>query len=122
MEGRTYRYFRGEPLYPFGHGLSYTSFEYGHLLVSPRRAAAGERIDVSLRVTNTGPVAGDEVVQLYVRDEYIGCPRPVKELKGFARVALQPGESKTVTSSCRWTNWRSTTAARACRCIRARSR
>jgi len=97
MEGRTYCYFRGEPLYPFGRGLSYTSFEYGSLVVSRQRATAGECVDITLRVVNTGPVAGDEVVLLYVRDKYTGCPRPVKELKGYARVALQPGESKTVT-------------------------
>ncbi|MBN1135306.1 MAG: glycoside hydrolase family 3 C-terminal domain-containing protein, partial [Anaerolineae bacterium] len=64
MEGRTYRYFRGEPLYPFGHGLSYTTFEYDNLTLSRRRAGAGERVDITLRVTNSGPVAGDEVVQL----------------------------------------------------------
>ncbi len=97
MEGRTYRYFRGEPLYPFGHGLSYTTFEYGDLAVSRQQAAAGESVAITLRVTNTGPVAGDEVVQLYVHDEYTGCPRPVKELKGYARLALQPAESRTVT-------------------------
>ena len=97
MEGRTYRYFRGEPLYAFGHGLSYTTFEYGGLAVSRRQAATGETVDITVRVTNSGAVAGDEVVQLYVRDEYTGCSRPVKELKGYARVTLQPGESKTIT-------------------------
>ncbi len=97
MEGRTYRYFRGEPLYPFGHGLSYTSFEYSNLVMSRQKATAGEHIDITVRVTNSGLVAGDEVVQLYARDEYTGCPRPMKELKGYARVTLQPGESKAVT-------------------------
>ncbi len=97
MEGRTYRYFRGEPLYPFGHGLSYTTFEYSNLVMSRQKATAGEHIDITVRVTNSGPVAGDEVVQLYARDEYAGAPRPVKELKGYARVTLQPGEAKTVT-------------------------
>jgi beta-glucosidase len=78
MEGRTYRYFRGEPLYPFGHGLSYTTFEYGNLVAGRRQVAAGESVDITLQVTNTGAVAGDEVVRLYVHDEYTGCPRPVK--------------------------------------------
>jgi len=85
------------PLYPFGHGLSYTSFEYDDLFISREQATAHESVDVSLRVTNTGSVAGDEVVQLYVRDEFASAPRPVKELKGYARVPLQPGESKMVT-------------------------
>lgn len=85
------------PLYPFGHGLSYTSFEYSDLSISREQATGGESVDVSLTVTNTGPVAGDEVVQLYVRDEFASTPRPVKELKGYTRVTLQPGESKTVT-------------------------
>jgi beta-glucosidase len=97
MQGRTYRYFRGDPLFPFGHGLSYTSFAYGDLLVSRQQVTSGESVDVSLKVSNTGPVAGDEVVQLYICDEFVSVPRPVKELKGFARVMLQPGESKAVT-------------------------
>ncbi len=85
------------PLYPFGYGLSYTSFEYGDLSISRGQATGGESVDVSLKVTNTGSVAGDEVVQLYIRDEFASTPRPVKELKGYARVTLQPGASKTVT-------------------------
>jgi len=97
MEGRTYRYFRGEPLYPFGHGLSYTTFEYSNLAVSRPQVAAGECVDITLRVTNTGPVAGDEVVQLYVRRPDLPAPQPVKEMEGLKRVGLQPGESKAVT-------------------------
>jgi beta-glucosidase len=85
------------PLYPFGYGLSYTSFEYGDLSIYRAQATGGESVDVSLKVTNTGPVAGDEVVQLYIRDEFASTPRPVKELKGYARVTLQPGASTTVT-------------------------
>jgi beta-glucosidase len=84
------------PLYPFGHGLSYTSFEYGDLFISQEQATGGESVDVALKVANTGPIAGDEVVQLYIRDEFASTPRPVKELKGYVRVPLQPGESKTV--------------------------
>jgi len=85
------------PLYPFGHGLSYTAFDYGDLFISREQATRGESVDVSLKVTNTGSVAGDEVVQFYIRDEFASAPRPMKELKGYARVTLQPGESKTVT-------------------------
>ena len=84
------------PLYPFGHGLSYTTFEYADFSLSTTRVAAGGRLDVSLSVRNTGTVAGDEVVQLYTCDEYGCVPRPVKELKGFARIPLQPGETRRV--------------------------
>ncbi len=85
------------PLYPFGHGLSYTSFDYSEFALARTEVAAGETLDVSIKVTNTGRVAGDEVVQLYVQDEYASLPRPVQELKGYIRLALAPGESKTVT-------------------------
>jgi beta-glucosidase len=85
------------PLYPFGHGLSYTTFKYGHLSLSTRQVEAGGSVDVSLEVQNTGFLAGDEVVQLYTCDEYACVPRPVKELKGFIRLALQPGETRRVT-------------------------
>ncbi len=85
-----------EPLYPFGHGLSYTSFAYGDLQVSPARAGADETIKVSFTLTNTGSKSGEEVAQLYVRDVVASVSRPVKELKGFAKVALQPGQSERV--------------------------
>ena len=85
------------PLYPFGYGLSYTEFEYKDLLINREVAAAGESVDISLTVTNTGPVKGDVVVQLYVRDEIASLPRPVKELKGYTRLSLLPGESRSVT-------------------------
>jgi beta-glucosidase len=85
------------PLYPFGHGLSYTAFEYVNLNLSTRQAAAGGTVDVSLDLHNTGPCAGDEVVQLYTCDEYASLPRPVKELKGFIRLNLQPGETRRIT-------------------------
>ena len=85
------------PLYPFGHGLSYTTFAYGDLSLSTRQIEAGGTLDVSLKVTNTGSLAGDEVVQLYTCDEYACIPRPVKELKGFTRLTLQPGETRRVT-------------------------
>ena len=80
------------PLFPFGHGLSYTTFEYGDFTISKKQVEAGETVDVSLSIRNTGKVAGDEVVQLYTCDEFGCVPRPVKELKGFARLTLQPAE------------------------------
>ncbi len=84
-------------LYPFGHGLSYTSFEYGDLTLDRERAAAGEFVAVSATVKNAGGRAGDEVVQLYACDEYGSSPRPVKELRGFVRLTLEPGQSRRVT-------------------------
>jgi beta-glucosidase len=88
---------RVAPLYHFGHGLSYTTFEYGDLIINKKQATIGESVDISLVVTNTGPVEGDEVVQLYIHDEFAITPRPVKELKGFIRLTLQPGERKNIT-------------------------
>jgi beta-glucosidase len=85
------------PLYPFGHGLSYTTFSYSDLHLSAKKVGPGEQIDITLTVTNTGKTAGDEVVQLYVCDEYASIPRPVKELKGFCRIALEPGQSRKLT-------------------------
>ncbi len=94
-----YRYYDSvdiEPLFPFGHGLSYTSFEYGQLELTPRRLRAGESLSVSLNVRNIGSVRGQEVVQVYLRDEEATVVRPKKELKGFAKVDLAPGESRRV--------------------------
>jgi len=84
------------PLFPFGHGLSYTTFAYDKLEVSPQRITPGQEVVVSVEVTNTGKVAGDEVVQLYLRDLVASVTRPVKLLKGFARVSLAPGQRRTV--------------------------
>jgi beta-glucosidase len=84
-------------LYPFGHGLSYTSFEYADLHTSPAQTGAGEVVDVSVTVRNSGSRAGDEVVQLYCCDAYGCVPRPLKELKGFVRLSLQPGQGRRVT-------------------------
>jgi beta-glucosidase len=86
-----------KPLYPFGFGLSYTTFALSDLEISAESARAGETLDVSLAVTNTGDRAGDEVVQLYTHQYVQGITRPVKELKGFRRVSLAPGERKMVT-------------------------
>jgi beta-glucosidase len=85
------------PLYPFGHGLSFTKFEYADLFINRDRATSGESVEVSIKLMNCGSVAGDEVVQLYVRDEFATTPRPVKELKGYVRLTLQPGEASKVT-------------------------
>ncbi len=86
-----------DPLYPFGFGLSYTQFEYSDLHISHREAAATDIVQISLRVTNCGARAGDEVVQLYVCDPVASVTRPVQALKGFVRIMLRPGEHKTVT-------------------------
>ena len=88
---------KASPLYPFGHGLSYATFEYSDLVINRKEATGGETVGVSFKVTNIGAVSGDEVVQLYIRDEYGSVPRPMKELKGYARLNLKPGASKTVT-------------------------
>lgn len=85
------------PLYPFGFGLSYTTFEFSNLKVSSGKIKAGESLTVTVDVTNTGKVAGDEVVQLYIHQKYGTDTRPMRELKGFERITLQPGEKKTVT-------------------------
>jgi beta-glucosidase len=85
------------PLYGFGHGLSYTTFEYSDLVIDPAQAVQGEMVRISAWIKNSGAVAGDEVVQLYIRDTYASLPRPVKELKGYARLTLKPGEARRVT-------------------------
>ena len=95
-DGRTYMYFKGTPLFPFGFGLSYTSFHYSNLQTSAGEVAAGHDFSVRVDVKNTGTRAGDEVVQMYVSHLKSKVIRPAKELKGFERVTLQPGESKTV--------------------------
>lgn len=84
------------PLFPFGHGLSYSSFTYKDLVISNPEVKAGEVVDISLSITNDSQVTGEEVVQLYLQDEYASLPRPVKELKGFIRLALKPGETRKI--------------------------
>ncbi len=85
------------PLYPFGFGLSYTTFAISDLQVSASQVKPGDSITVTAVVTNTGKVAGDEVVQLYIHQRWGRDSRPLRELKGFERVSLQPGETRTVT-------------------------
>jgi beta-glucosidase len=86
-----------EPLWPFGHGLSYTAYEYSEPVLSAEEMKTGQSLMLSVDVTNTGDRAGEEVVQMYIRDNVAQVARPIKELKGFCRVALEPGETKTVT-------------------------
>src|SRR5438874_8208764 len=94
---RGYLFDTAQPLFPFGYGLSYTTFAYANLRVTPARIRAQERTQVSVDVTNTGTRSGDEVAQLYIRDAVSLATRPVKELRGFRRITLQPGETRTVT-------------------------
>jgi beta-glucosidase len=98
MDGRTYRYFSGDPLYPFGYGLSYSTFEYRNLHL-PAKATAGEPLAVSVEVRNSGQTPGEEVVELYVKHIGAAVPAPQISLEGFTRVSLQPGESRTVEFS-----------------------
>jgi beta-glucosidase len=95
-KGRTYMYFKGQPLYPFGFGLSYTTFEYSNLRTSADSVNAAGEVAVSVDVKNTGTRAGDEVVQLYVKRVDSAVARPIKELRGFERIALRPNETRTV--------------------------
>ena len=99
--GRTYWYFDEQPRFPFGYGLHYTTFEYSNLRLSQKELKAGDTLQVSVDVKNTGDMAGKEIVQLYisriVEGEVPGAHRPFKQLKGFEKVEIQPGETKTVT-------------------------
>jgi beta-glucosidase len=97
MAGRTYRYFEGKPLYPFGYGLSYTRFAYSNLRLSRERLGAGDELEVSVDVRNAGERNGDEVVQLYVRDVASTRPMPLRQLRGFQRIPLKRGESRRVS-------------------------
>jgi beta-glucosidase len=95
MKGRTYRYFEGEPLWPFGYGLSYTTFSYSDISLPTSTINAGDSLDASVTVTNTGKVAGDEVVQLYLKlPDVAGAP--IRALRGFQRVHLEPSASQKV--------------------------
>jgi beta-glucosidase len=97
MEGHTYRYFRGEPVFAFGHGLSYTTFGYGNLKLSARSIQPGKGLTLTVDVQNTGPRAGDEVVQVYLSDVEASVPVPIRQLVGFGRVHLEPGETQTLS-------------------------
>jgi beta-glucosidase len=94
---RGYLFADTKPLWPFGHGLSYTTFTYGAPRLGASRIAASGRTTLTVDVANTGQRAGDEVVQLYVRDRVSRVTRPVQELRGFQRISLRPGETRAVT-------------------------
>lgn len=95
---RSYIGFEGsKPLFPFGFGLSYSRFEYKDLIIDKKEINKNQSVNVSVQLTNTGKVAGEEIVQLYIRDKVSSATRPEKELKDFARINLNPGETKTVT-------------------------
>jgi beta-glucosidase len=98
---RGYLFDTTAPLYPFGYGLSYTTFQMSAPRITRGTIRNGENAQVSVDVTNTGSRAGDEVVQIYVRDDEASVTRPLLELKGFRRVTLQPGERRTVTFELR---------------------
>ncbi len=97
MEGRTYRYFKGNPLYPFGYGLSFTRFGYTALELSTDDLRIGDTLEVKVILKNMGDRKGDEVVQLYVTDKESSTPVPLKALKGFQRITLEAGEEKEIT-------------------------
>jgi beta-glucosidase len=99
MKNRTYRYFTGEPLYPFGFGLSYTQFSYSSLKVSDKKIKADQTIEISVNVKNTGKMAGDEVVQLYVAPLKPKHERALKELRGVERVHIPAGETRELKFS-----------------------
>ena len=96
MEGHTYRYFRGTPLYPFGFGLSYTTFEYGQGKLSKSAIKAGQTLSLTVPVTNTGAIDGEEVVQVYVK-ALDNPDAPIKSLKGFQRVNIAAGQTVNVS-------------------------
>ncbi len=95
--GFTYMYLHGKPLFAFGHGLSYTTFSYSNLKLSADRVRAEGQVNVSVDITNTGKRTGDEVAQLYVRQIQSRVKRPLKELRGFQRIRLEPAETKTIS-------------------------
>ena len=94
--GRTYRYFDGEILYPFGYGLSYSTFEYKNIRLSKSSIKGDEPVVLLIDVKNTGKVSGDEVVQLYVKGNVFESNGAIETLKGFERISLKPNQTKTV--------------------------
>ena len=99
MKGRTYRYFDGKVLYPFGHGLSYTKFKYGLPGITRSVISPSDSTEVKFKISNTGTRPGEEVVKLYIKDIESSVERTIMSLRGFKRIMLNPGESRTVTFS-----------------------
>jgi beta-glucosidase len=97
MQGRTYRYFDGEVLYPFGYGLSYSTFEYNNLILEKNEIDPEGSITVSVDISNTGDRDGEEVVQVYIHDMESDEPRPLKDLRGFERVSVKAGQTIVVS-------------------------
>jgi beta-glucosidase len=95
-KGFTYMYFQGKPTFPFGHGLSYTTFAYSNLKLAADKVGNGQNQTLSVDVKNSGQMAGDEIVQLYIHEEKCSVPQPIKKLADFQRIHLDPGETKTV--------------------------
>ncbi len=95
-DGRTYMYFKGEPLYPFGYGLSYTTFKYSNFKLNSNVIKPNGEVAITFDITNTGKRTGDDVAQLYIQHLYSVVVRPKKELKAFERITLQPGQKKTI--------------------------
>ena len=103
MKGRTYMYFEGDPLYPFGYGLSYTTFRFSDVRIDSKYLSSKKHVHISCKVTNTGSRAGAEVAQFYVTVPKSPVKRPIKELVGFQRVELKPGETRRVTFTLPYT-------------------
>ena len=96
MKGRTYRYMKEEPLYPFGHGLSYTKFEYSDLKISNTKISQGETVKAYIRISNVGEVSSDDVILMYIKDIEASVDVPNKSLKGIKRITLNSTESTIV--------------------------
>jgi len=97
MQGRTYRYFTGEPLYPFGYGLSYSSFQYDHLQIGNNVIKPCEYLEIQLQVLNTGKISGDEVIQIYLSHLNASVPVPNLQLSGVTRILLDQGQMKNIS-------------------------
>lgn len=97
MDGKTYRYFKGEPLYPFGYGLSYTKFRYSNIRVSSKKIRANQNVAISVEIQNIGERDGDEVAQLYLTDVAASAPVPIRALRGIQRLHLKAGEKRRIT-------------------------